>query len=255
MNDAANVDVLDVLWHTHQEPGAGHASVLSGVDVGFDEGQALQVELLKRHLANGEAIGGWKLGMTSGASRNAMGDGVRPFGFVLKSRVITSGDTLSLATLAKGQVENELCFLMREPLGAGATADDARRAVAGAVPAFEVNQKRLPGDVSAGVRVADDLSNWGIVVGEPVAPPVDLSGLEVAIHAGGDLIERVASEGHIDDHYETLATLANRLAEFGQSLQAGHYVITGAYGKTPFAPGHFHGEFSLGVGNVEINLQ
>ena len=255
MTDVADVDVVDVLWRAHQAPDEDHARALSGVDVGFDEGQAMQVELLARHLARGEEIGGWKLGMTSGASRNAMGDGVRPFGFVLKSRVISSGDTLSLATLSRGQVENELCFLMRESLGAGASADDARNAVAGAVPAFEVNQKRLPSDVSAGVRVADDLSNWGIVVGDTVAAPADLSGLAVAIHANGELVERIASAGHIDNHYQTLATLADRLAQFGQSLTAGQYVITGAYGKTPFAPGHFHGEFSLGVGNVEINLK
>jgi hypothetical protein len=31
-------------------------------------------------------------------------------------------------------------------------------------------------------------------------------------------------------------------------------VITGAYGKTPFTAGIFAGEFSLGIGRVEMQL-
>ena len=45
-------------------------------------------------------------------------------------------------------------------------------------------------------------------------------------------IEQVASEGHMDPHYQSLATLAQRLADFGHSLQPGQQIITGAYGKT-----------------------
>ena len=80
----------------------------------------------------------------------------------LASRVKTAADMLSVSELHKGQVENELCFLIGSKLGVGATAASAFAAVEAAVPAFEINQKRLPGGVAAGLRVADDLSNWGI---------------------------------------------------------------------------------------------
>ena len=69
------------------------------------------------------------------------------------------------------------------------------------------------------------------------------------------MIETVASPGHIDDHYESLATLARGLAAHGHSLQPGQYVITGAYGKTPFAPGHYRGHFDLGIGEVDVHLE
>ena len=67
-------------------------------------------------------------------------------------------------------------------------------------------------------------------------------------------IEQVASEGHMDPHYQSLAILAQRLADFGHTLQPGQYVITGAYGKTPFEVGRFAGDFSLGIGRAELEL-
>ena len=251
------LDIVETLWRVHNEPGAGHESVFASMDedLSLEEGQQYQTELLQRWLDAGETIGGWKVGMTSGPNRNAMGDGIRPFGFILASRIKTAADTLSIATLHRGQVENELCFLIGSELGARATRSDAIQAVDAVLPAFEINQKRLPGSVVPGLRVADDLSNWGIAIGEPVAPPPDLSTLTVTLSGENSVIEKVASEGHIDDHYESLATLARGLADYGQSLQPGQYVITGAYGKTPFAPGVYEGAFNLGIGTVKVSLQ
>ncbi len=255
------LDIVETLWQMHNDPGAGHEAVFAtkeedlSLQISLQEGQQFQTELLQRWLDAGETIGGWKIGMTSGPNRNAMGDGIRPFGFILASRIKTAADMLSLANLHQGQIENEVCFLIGSELGAGATRNDAEKAVSAVLPAFEINQKRLPANVPPGLRVADDLSNWGIAIGEPVTPPPDLSGLIVTLSGANGVIEEVASAGHIDDHYESLATLAKGLAEYGFSLQPGQYVITGAYGKTPFAPGVYEGAFNLGIGTVRVSLQ
>ena len=86
----------------------------------------------------------------------------------------------------------------------------------------------------------------------------DLSDLSVTLSelSNGQTraIEQVASEGHMDPHYQSLAILAQRLADFGHSLQPGQHIITGAYGKTPFAVGRFAGDFSLGIGRAELEL-
>jgi len=251
-------DIVDTLWRVHNAPAADHTAALAEIverDITLEQGQGYQLELLQCWIEQGEHIGGWKIGMTSGANRNAMGDGVRPFGFVLGSRIKRAQDTLSVAALHRGQIENELCFLLADDLGADATPTSARAAVASVLPAFEINQKRLPGAASPGLRVADDLSNWGIAIGAPVSPPENLEELRVALYDEHTVIEEVASAGHIDDHYASLAILARRLSEYGQRLQAGQYVITGAYGKTPFDPGTYTGEFTLGIGTVTLTLQ
>jgi len=251
------LNIVDRLWAIHNDPSSNDGHTISAqVDPGIDlrGGQELQLQLLQRWLDTGERIGGWKIGMTSGASRNAMGEGVRPFGFILESRIKTAADKLSVAKLHRGQVENELCFLFGHTIGAGATANDARAAVSHVLPAFEINQKRLPPGAPTGLRIADNLSNWGICIGEPVAPPSQLNDLTVAIFDENKLIETVSSVGHIDDHYESLAALARSLSEHGHTISPGQYVITGAYGKTPFAPGIYTGQFSDGIGEVKINL-
>ncbi len=250
MSDA----IVEQLWRLHNGSLATDEVALPAEPLAVDAGQALQVALLQRWLAAGETIGGWKLGMTSGASRDAMGPGVRPFGFVRASRVLPSGTTLPLADLGKGGVENELCLIVGTPLGADATPAQARAAVRGVAPAFEINQKRLPADASPGLRVADDLSNWGIVVGAEVPPPGALEQLTVTLFDDHGELGSVASRDHIDDHYASLATLARRLAQFGLTLEPGARVITGAYARTPFAAGRYRGDFGAAIGTVEVEL-
>jgi 2-keto-4-pentenoate hydratase len=254
-------NLLDTLWQLQQQPDSDSAAIFEQPPIDSDEGQELQFQLLERWLNEGEELGGWKIGMTSGESRDALGVGVRPSGFVLKSRIFQSGAQIPRDRLYTGGVENELCFVVGQTLGAGATPATAKDAMAGIAPGFEINQKRLPPGSAAGLRIADNLSNWGIVYGSTVATDRltgDLADLEVTLAQqmpdGLETIETVASAGHMDPHYDSLAILAQRLADYGYALEPGQQVITGAYGKTPFAPGHFTGHFSLGVGDVHLVL-
>lgn len=252
-----SIDIAETLWRAHNDPSGGHEQALSSADLSaltVPQGQQIQLALLQRWLDQGETLGGWKIGMTSGANRNAMGDNIRPFGFILSNRIKTATDRLSVSRLHRGQIENELCFLIKEPLGSGATATQAAACVAAVLPAFEINQKRLPADSPAALRVGDNLSNWGICVGEPVAPPATLSDLTVSLSGEQGLIEQISSEGHIDEHYDSIAVLANTLSTYGYRLEPGQYVITGAYGKTPFVPGTYVGDFDQGIGRVHVHL-
>ena len=254
--------LLDTLWQLQKDPDFAAGDILLTTELSADEGQALQLQLLERWLNEGETLGGWKIGMTSGESRDALGAGIRPFGFVLASRMLGTGADIPRAHLYRGGVENELCFIMNSPLGEHATAESARAAVRHAAPGFEINQKRLPPGCNAGVRVADNLSNWGIVAGPAVDAPADLSDLAVTLYRnptdadpqGEHSVGCVESAGHIDDHYESLATLARRLHDFGQTLQPDQWVITGAYEKHPFEVGEFRGYFSGGIGDVRVTL-
>ena len=254
--------LLDTLWQLQLDPDYGATDLLLDAELSADEGQALQLQLLERWLNAGETLGGWKIGMTSGESRDALGPGIRPFGFVLSSRLLQSGADIPRDALYRGGVENELCFIVDEPLGADASASSARAAIRSAAPGFEINQKRLPPGCNAGVRVADNLSNWGIVAGTAVAAPNTLNDLAVTLYRNPAAVQPqqehqvgcIQSAGHIDDHYESLAILARRLHDFGHELQPGQWIITGAYEKHPFEIGKFRGHFSAGIGDVSVSL-
>ena len=182
-------------------------------------------------------MGGWKVGLTSGKSRDSFGKGIRPFGFVLDNRIIPSDDELNIAAIQRCGIENELCFVMdRELRGKSVTAAMARAAVGGVAPAFEVNETRLSGESDGPCRVADNLSQWGIVVGpetRPLPQDFDWDSLVIALSRDGVEVERVAARGHIDDHFESLAALARELSKFDRGLNAGQRVITGSFTRQP----------------------
>ena len=218
----------------------------------------LQLDVLDRRLRAGERLAGWKVGFTSGTSRDAFGPGVRPFGHILASRVLASGARLPRAQIRNPGVENELCFRIGTTFGdATTTATEARAAVAAVAPAFELNEGRLRGAAPTGVRVAENLSQWGIVVGTevPLAAAGDLAALTVSLACDGVVIaSQRGSDDHIDDHFGSLATLARNLAAFGRRVEAGSLIITGAFTRAPVtAPGRFEGRFDgLGIVAVEF---
>lgn len=251
---AVDSAVLDHLWRSQM---AGRTDPAEFPDLDVDAGQALQVALLERYRADGRAIGGWKVGLTSGVGRDSFGKGVRPFGFVLTDRIFGSNAVLSLKAIGSCGVENELCFTLAERLGSGATPASARNAVATVAPAFEINQLRLRGRASPGLAVGDNLSQWGIVVGEerPVPDDFDFDALTIVLSRDGTSVETTQARDHIDDHFKSLATLANTLARFGLSLERGHRVITGSYTRQSVpAPSRWTGAFGSPLGDVHVSI-
>jgi 2-keto-4-pentenoate hydratase len=230
---------------------------LDGVGVlSLQDAQGVQLAVLDALLARGERVAGWKVGLTSGSSRDAFGVGVRPAGFILQSRVLRSGDCVPWRGIRQCGIESELCFVLGRRLAGAATAPaDARAAVAGVAPAFEINETRLPIAAGAALRIADDLSQWGLVVGDVVAPlpeSLDLDALEVVLHRDGREMERRCARGHIDDHFESIARLARELALFGRELRPGDRVITGAFTRQAVtAPARFEARFA-GLGVVSV---
>lgn len=235
------------------------APLMSNVDP-TQRGSAALDDGLRRQLVNlgGREVAGWKVGLTSGSSRDAMGPGFRPFGYILRERVHRSGAALSRGAFARVGVENELCFRMARGLSGAAGRTDAIDAVGSVMPAFEINEQRLGRDASPADRLADDLNQWGIVLGEPQRLDwhgFDFSALRVALARDGAVVETVAAAGHIDDHFESIAALARQLHRFGRALDAGAVVITGAYTRQIVAAaGRWEGDFGVAIGKVGVEF-
>lgn len=245
--------IQDKIWQAAQGA-ALPAEELPALDV--DEGQAVQLKVLQYWLNGGEALAGYKVGLTSGAARDAFGEGVRPFGYILKRRTFSSGDQVHLRDIGAMGLENELVFRVGKMLPRGeVTAEAARDSVDAVAPGFEINQTRLDGRLSSGIRVADNLSQWGIVSGDFVAPEQAYEQLEVTLRRNGEVLQTVAAAGHIDDHFESIARLANRLRAYKRHLRPGMLIITGAFTRIPVdTPGLYEGDFGE-VGNVHLHVE
>ena len=216
---------------------------------------------LERQLAQlGEReVAGWKVGLTSGAARDGMGAGFRPFGYILKERVFASGHVFERAAFRRVGVENELCFRLREPLRGEVSRAEAIAAVESVHPAFEINEPRLPAGASAAERLADNLNQYAIVVGPDAQlawETFDFNALRVVLSRDGRQLQAVAAAGHIDDHFASIAALARQLGRFGRNLAAGDHIITGAYGRAAVeAPGLYCGDFGADFPPVSVRFQ
>ena len=223
-------------------------------------------EGLRRQLANlgDRPVAGWKIGLTSGVARDSMGQGFRPFGYILAERVFSSGAAIPLAPFRQGDdirvgVENELCFRMGKALSGDASADEARAAVESVAAGFEINERRLPRDASVVDRLGDDLNQWGIVAGEDVVldfATFDFASLSVALSLNDAVVETVAARDHIDDHFASIAALACQLGRFGRTLESGSRVITGSYTRQRVTDAcRWEGDFGPEIGQVSVEFR
>ena len=220
-----------------------------------EDGQRMQLELLDKWRNQGEELGGYKIGLTSGAARDMFGPGIRPFGYILKSRIHRSGALVNLADIGQMGVENELVFRVgRDIKSDRATRNDARAAIDGVAPGFELNQLRLVSDQSQGIRVAENLSQWGIVAGEFIHLDQDYDALKVTLTRDNEVVQETQARDHIDHHFDSIASVINRLHRFGLGLSAGQLLITGSYTRQSVtAPGKWRGDFGA-MGSVEITV-
>lgn len=225
----------------------------------FDEALQVQIAVLDRKIADGERLAGWKIGLTSAAVRAHFGTDRQPFGNILESGVIASPGEVALDDLAVGcGVEPELCVTMGADLcGPDATPDQARAAVESIAPGMEINQKRSGGVTDFELSVADNLTQWAIVQGPPTPVPdgFDPGSLRVTMSCNGEVRADVVGRDVIDDHFVSIATLANVLGEYGRRLEAGQRIITGSFSKHDVARGDEWRAVFSGLGGCTVRFR
>jgi 2-keto-4-pentenoate hydratase len=250
VDHAAVVDALYVARKNGAQP-----SGLDQVQFGLEEALELQLRVLSRFEAEGERLGGWKVGLTSGNARDRMGKDFRPFGYVLQHRIFRSGATVPVAKIMNCAVEPELCLIIGSPLrGDAVDVAQAKAAVRAVAPAFELNQRRVGPDAGQALLLADGLAQWGIVVG-PEAPVRDnLIETTVEFHCDEHLVETQTPGATMDDPYLSLSRLCRLLHKYGFGLEPGQPVITGAFCHHAVRrPGAYRAVFS-GLGEVAVQF-
>lgn len=187
---------------------------------------AKQVETEKTRIV------GLKLGLTSEAKQKQMSVHEPIYGVLLDSRYLGEGEALQLSTLIHPKIEPEICVFLSEPLkGPGVTADQARKAIAYATPAMEIIDSRYKNfrftltDV-----IADNTSaaRYAIASRRVAAPGLDLKTLGVVFEKNGEVVTTAAGAAILGDPANAVAWLANKVAEHGETVQAGMPIMAGA---------------------------
>lgn len=193
---------------------------------------AVQNELRRRFIEQGHKLVGWKAGLTSKAKMIQMGVDVPSIGFLTDRMARPENSAISVDGLIHPRVECEVAFVMKHELrGPNCTAEQVLAATDYVLPAVEVIDSRFSGFKFDLESVVADNSSSALFVGGGRARYVedlDLRTLGVVIEINGEIVAMGASAAVLGHPAEAIAMVVNILAEIGEVLPAGSFVMSGA---------------------------
>src|SRR5919198_5650291 len=227
--------------------------------LGMADGYAVQAELVKLILADGDRIVGYKAGLTSKPMQTMLGVDQPDYGPVLASTVYRDGDEVSVSRFIQPKVEAEIVLVLGDELrGPGVTVEDARRAVAGAAASMEIVDSRFENwRIKLCDTVADMASNGAVAISERVVPldGIDVRLIGMVVSRDGALVDTGVGAAALGNPLAVVAWLANTLATDGIALEPGHVVMTGAlHAAVPMIAGEeYLAEFDR-LGSIGIRI-
>ena len=212
---------------------------LANPEMGMDDAYAVQAAWVARKLAAGRRRIGWKIGLTSKAMQDALKIDTPDSGVLLDDMAFADGATIPPDRFIQPRIEAEIAFMLKSPLrGPGVGLTDVLNATDYVLPAIEILDTRiLRADPATGRlrsvldTIADNAANAGIVTGgRPMrADAVDLRRAGAIVSRNAVVEETGLGAGVLNHPATGIAWLANRLAIYGEGLDAGEVVLSGSF--------------------------
>jgi 2-keto-4-pentenoate hydratase len=204
------------------------------------DGYLIQSALLARHLAAGDSLAGYKVGLSSPDARAVYGAREPVQAFLLSSAVVRSPAAISRRSgpVPRAQkIEAELAFVLGEDLPDGdISVHEVVDATRQLFLAAELVETRWHGVPDLGGLIADDASNAGVVLGPEIEPIEALATETRAEVRSSGRMSRGTITDVMDGPAHAVAWLASALAQHGRRLRAGDLVMSGTF-CTPLAVG------------------
>jgi 2-keto-4-pentenoate hydratase len=223
------------------------------------DGYLVQQGVVRRYLADGDRVVGYKLGLTSKPMQQMLGVDSPDFAPVMASHVNVDGAAVAAAAYIAPRLEAEIALVLGAELsGPDCTPLDVVRATEGVVAALELVDSRVADwRIKLPDTVADMASSGAIVVGGRTTPvdEVDLRLLGMVFTRDGEVVATGAGAAALGNPAAAVAWLVRTLHPLGASLPAGSVVMTGAlHAAVPVAAGEtYRAEFDrLGAVTVRI---
>ena len=231
----------------------------------MEDAYKVQAALVKRKLAAGRRIIGWKIGLTSKAMQDALKINIPDSGILFDDMLFEDGATIPTGRFIQPRVEAEIAFIMKADLkGPNVSVDDVRQATQWVVPSLEILDTRiLRVDPSTKATrtivdtISDNAANAGIVLGgqRHTIDSFDLRWIGAIVKRNGEVEETGLGAGVLDEPANGIAWLANRLASQGDTIHAGDVVLSGSFIRPVEATSgsFFYADFGE-FGSVSVNF-
>ena len=197
-----------------------------------EEAYYIQLENVKKKVAQGQTIVGKKIGLTSKAMQDLLGVDEPDYGHLLDSMVVENGSAVPKQKVLQPRVEGEIAFVLKKELkGPNVTTLDVLQATDYILPAIEVVDSRVKDwKIKLPDTIADNASSaFYALGGKPIKiEEVDLELLGMVLTKNGKLVNTGVGAAALGNPAQCVAWLANRLADFDIPLRAGEVILSGA---------------------------
>jgi 2-oxo-hept-3-ene-1,7-dioate hydratase len=210
----------------------------------IEDGYAISRAWVAMKVAEGRQVRGHKIGLTSRAMQQSSQIDEPDYGTLLDDMFFAPGDLPSERFIAP-RVEVELAFILKRKLqGPQVSVDDVLEATDYVQPAIEIIDARIEqfDRHTKAMRkvydtISDNAANAGIVLGGRRVRPdeVDLPWVGAVLRQNG-VVEETGLAAGVQGHPAIgIAWLAQKLAPWGECLEAGEVVLAGSFTRPAVA--------------------
>ncbi len=239
LNDEQIARAASALYMAEKERRQARAVTLEHPDMSLDDAYRVQAQWMALKQAEGRAIKGYKIGLTSRAMQMTMQIDEPDYGTLLDDMFFTSGVEIDTADFTDPRIEVELAFVLKERLaGEDVSVDEVMRATDCVIPALELiaaRSYRVDPDSGYTRRIQDTISDnaasGAVILGEQRIRPdsMDLRWCGAALYRNGVVEETGLAAGVLDHPANGIAWIARRFAPHGVALEPGHILLSGSF--------------------------
>lgn len=201
-------------------------------EITIPEAYSIQVRSLQARVKSGEVVVGRKIGLCAKANQQMYGVNEPIYGHLFNTMVVPEGDPIPISRLLRPVIEGEICFVLKDDLkGPGVTPAKVLAVTAGVIPAIEIADSRFK---ERRMKAQDLISqNSGaamVMLGGQLTPVanIDLRLVGMVLEKNGEVIATSAGAAVLGNPAQSVAQLANKLAEYGMIMSAGEFIISGS---------------------------
>jgi len=221
----------------------------------IEDAYAIQRAWVAQKIAGGRVLKGHKIGLTSRAMQVSSNIAEPDYGALLDDMFFDEGGDIPCERFIVPRVEVELAFILGKPLrGPGVSLFDVLDATEWVIPALEIIDARIEQvdpETKATRKVVDTISdnaaNAGVVMGGRAVRlgEIDLRRVPAILYRNGVIEESGVSAAVLNHPARGVAWLANKLAPYDVTLEAGQVILGGSFTRpVAAAPGDtFHVDY------------
>lgn len=247
--------ILDARVAVKQFPNP--ASQLPGLTL--EKAYGVQKDVVKGLVAKGDAVNGFKGGLTTEAAQKRFGVNEPLMGQLLKSGELAPGAVVNSKDFVRLFVETEIGYVLGQKISQPVKdVESLKKMVKEVFPAIELPDMRFADmkTVTGPDIVVDAVGSAKYIVGKKIpADKADVNKVEVTLTLDGNVVNQGKAADCLGDQWKALLWLVNTAVAKGWTLEPGQVFITGAMGAMiPGKPGKYEAKWGP-LGSISWTVQ